>query len=716
MSRAWVWAGAGAAILLASGPALADEAADAAAAAAAEAAEAERNTVLVTGHRGGYDAGLSSSSTHTPTLLRDTPQAVMVVSEVLIEDAAVRSIGDLLRFVPGATQGQGEGHRDQITLRGNNTTADFFVDGLRDDVQYFRPLYNLERVEVLKGANALAFGRGGGGGVVNRVTKTAGLEESFATLFGGVDTFGAYAIEGDFNAALTDQVAVRLNTFYEDARNHRDVFELERFGFNPTLTYAPSHRTRFVLSYEYLDDFRIIDRGVPSVGGFPIAGFQNAFFGDPDANVSDFNAHVLRLRGEHDFGENLTLSGQFVYGDYDKAYRNAFSATAVSFDPVSGAGSLGVEAYFDPTERRNLFGQINLAWRVRTGPIGHTWLVGVEAGDQRTDNQRINGFFDSGVPTTSSGRRTVTALSNPLSIPPITFRAGAGNRSVLSDAEIVSVYIQDQAAWGPFELIVGGRYDRFDLTVDDRLAGQSFSRVDTVFSPRAGLVYKPIEPVSLYASYSRSFLPQSGDQFLSLDPSLEALEPERFDTYEIGAKWDILERLAFTAALYQLERTNTRAPSGQAGVVVLTGEARSRGLELSLSGQLSRRWSAVAAYTLQEAEITAGTTAAPAGREAAQTPTHIFTAWSRYDLSRRFGVGLGVTHQSDSFAAISNATVLPSYTRLDAALYFGLTDRLEAQINIENLTDADYFPTAHTDNNISTGAPVNARFSLRARF
>jgi len=687
-------------------------AADAAATAEAD----DQNTVVVQGQRRGYDSPMSTSAMRTPTLLRDTPQAVTVASEALIEDTAIRSIGELLRFSPGATQGQGEGHRDQIILRGNNTTADFFVDGLRDDVQYYRPLYNLERVEVLKGANALAFGRGGGGGVVNRVSKTAGLEERFATVFGGVDTFGAYAVEGDFNAPLADGAAVRLNAFYEDGRNHRDVFELERFGLNPTLTLAPSERTRLFVSYEYLNDFRIIDRGVPSVGGFPIAGFQNTFFGDPEVNEADFAAHIVRVRGEHAFSDALSLTGQFLYADFDKSYRNAFPATAVTFDPQSGAGALGLEAYFDPTERRNVFGQLNLTWRTRTGPIAHTWLVGVEAGDQRTDNERVNGFFDSGVPTTLSGRRTIIPLGDPVVFPPISFRPGPGNRSVLTDAEIVSVYLQDQAVWGPFQLIVGGRYDRFDLIVDDRLNGASFSRVDEMFSPRAGLVYKPIEPVSLYASFSRSFLPQSGEQFLSLDPSLEALAPERFDNYEVGVKWDVLERLAFTAALYQLERTNSRAPSGQAGVIVLTGETRARGLELSLMGEISDRWSAVLAYTLQEAEITAGTVSAPAGREIALTPTQLFSAWSRYDVNDRFGFGLGVTRQGESFAAISNATVLPAFTRLDAALYLALTDRLEAQINIENLTDADYFPTAHTDNNLTVAPPVNARFSLRARF
>lgn len=682
-------------------------------------AEAEKDAdspIIITGQRPGYGVNTSSSSTKIAISLLDTPQSVSVIAQPFIEDAALRSIADVIRFTSGATIGQGEGHRDQVTLRGNNTTADFFQDGLRDDVQYFRPLYNLERVEVLKGANALAFGRGGGGGVINRVTKVAQVGEAFASVFGGVDTFGAYAIEGDVNAPIGDSLALRVNAVYEDARNHRDVFALERAGINPTLVWAPDARTQVILSYEYLNDFRVVDRGIPSFGGLPLQGVRDRFFGVEGINESQFGAHVVRLRGQHAFTEAVSLSGQFLYGDYDKAYRNVFPATAVSFNPVTGQGTFGVEAYFDPTARRNVFGQVNLVWKTATGAITHTFLGGVEVGDQLTANERINGFFDSGVPTTVSGRRTVVSLQDPLVVPPITFRAGSGNRAVRTDAEILSVYVQDQAVWGPVTLIAGGRFDRFDLTVDNLLAGQSFSRLDEVFSPRAGLIYKPIPAASIYASYARSFLPQSGEQFLSLDVTSAALIPERFDTYEIGAKWDIAPGLNVSAAIYQLERTNTRAPSGQGGVIVLTGESRARGFELNFVGALSQQWQVLGAYTFQDAEITGATAAAPAGRTLGQVPRHILSIWSRNDFTRRFGAALGLQHQRDSFATISNATILPAFTRLDAALYWRLTDRLEAQVNIENLTNALYFPTAHTDDNITTGAPVNARFTLRAKF
>jgi len=297
----------------------------------------------------------------------------------------------------------------------------------------------------------------------------------------------------------------------------------------------------------------------------------------------------------------------------------------------------------------------------------------------------------------------------------ITFRPPA-QRSSVSDADIFALYVQDQVEFGPVELVAGLRYDRFTLDVTNLVSGQSFSRTDELWSPRAGLIVHPIEPVSLYASYSRSYLPQSGDQFGSLDITTAALEPERFDNYEAGVKWQARPGLLFSAAIYQLDRSNTRAPGPNPGEVVLTGGQRSRGLELEAVGEIARGWQLSLAYTLQEAEITETTSAAPAGREVPLVPTHLASAWTRYDVSDRFGIGLGVIHQSESFTGISNAVELPGFTRVDLGLFLKLTDQVRAQVNVENLLDEDYFPTAHSDNNITPGAPLNARFTLRVGF
>ncbi|HJU76884.1 MAG TPA: TonB-dependent receptor plug domain-containing protein, partial [Sphingomicrobium sp.] len=217
-----------AALLCGAAPAFAaDAAADAASGAGgANAADPTAQTeIVITGERPQYGVRATSTATRTNTDIRNIPQALTVISQSQIEDQQLRSIGELLTFVPGATPGTGESNRDQFTLRGNNTTADFFVDGVRDDVQYFRDFYNVDRVEVLKGPNAMIFGRGGGGGVVNRVTKRSTLTSYRKTLL-STDSVGGVRLTGDFDQPLSTGVGLRLNGLYENGDSFRRHVDL----------------------------------------------------------------------------------------------------------------------------------------------------------------------------------------------------------------------------------------------------------------------------------------------------------------------------------------------------------------------------------------------------------------------------------------------------------------------------------------------------------
>jgi catecholate siderophore receptor len=685
-------------------------------------------TIIVTGQVDGYRTVETTSGTKTNTPILDVPQSISVVTAEQLRDQSIRSVADLVRLFPGITSGQGEGHRDQITLRGNNSTADFFVDGLRDDVQYFRSFYNIDRVEAHKGPNATIFGRGGGGGIINRITKGALADQTLIAGSASVDSFGAYALSGDINVGF-GAAALRLNAFYEELNNHRDAYDGNRYGINPVVGLTLGERVKLQLGYEYVNDERVVDRGIPSAGilgtpsvgiignpSGPLRGFRDTFFGVEGVSESDFEAHVVTFRSETELSDQLTLSTQSLYGDYDKVYTNVFAATAIG--GTVAAPTLSLEAYRDPTTRKTLISQGNLQWRGQTGSIGHVILAGVEYTKQETTNQRINGFFDSVlVGQTSSDRRRVNgiALSNPPVIPPVTFRAGAGNRSVATDLKQVSVYLQDQISFGDaVDLIAGLRYDNLKLGFTNVAGNVSFARTDDLWSPRVGLVVKPASNASVYVSYTKSFLPQSGDQFLTLDASLATLEPETFDNYEIGAKWDIKPGLTATVAVYRLDRGNTRAVVNN--VTVLTGSQRSSGFELGISGRITPAWQTAIGYAYTKAEITERTAAAPVGRAIGQVPRHQVSLWNRYDISDRLGLGLGVYHQAKSFTTISNLVALPAYTRVDAAVYFKITDNIDAQINVENLTNATYFPVAHNDVNISTGAPINGRFGVNVKF
>ena len=194
-----------------------------------------------------YGVNAINSATKTLTPLRDIPQSISVVTKEQIRDQSMSSVADVVTYVPGITSHQGENNRDQLVIRGNSTSADFFLNGVRDDVQYYRDLYNVERVEALKGPNSMMFGRGGGGGVINRVTKEAGFTSlREITLQGG--SFGNKRFSGDFDQPLGNRVALRLNGLYENSGSFRDHVDLERYGVNQTATFIAGPQTAFKLS------------------------------------------------------------------------------------------------------------------------------------------------------------------------------------------------------------------------------------------------------------------------------------------------------------------------------------------------------------------------------------------------------------------------------------------------------------------------------------
>ena len=663
----------------------------------------DHDEIIVTGQT---LANEKFSATKTPTLIINVPQSLSITTDEQIAEQGFASIGDVIAYTPGVSMGLGEGHRDQITIRGQNTTADFFLDGLRDDVQYYRPLYNIAQIEVLRGSNAMIFGRGGGGGVINRVTKRAVLGEAFNTLTASVDSLGSYALSTDNNFQLGDMGALRFNGVYEGLNNHRDFYEGDRFALNPTARFEIDPDTHFGLSYEYVDDDRLVDRGVPSLDGVPLEGYNQTFFGDPDFNRTTLAAHIGRARFDHKFSDDWSFNATLQYADYDKLYQNLYP---VGFDDVTTRVTL--DGYRDTTDRQNFVAQANMIAELDMGGLHHTLLFGAEFADQDTSNARRDVLFDD-----SQDDQISFAFSDPLSVPDYAFPVFNRNRD--SNVKVFSIYGQDQIDIGGHLKLVGGlRFDSFEINVDDIVAGAQFSRQDDEISPRLGLIYKPQENVSLYSSYSRSFLPRSGDQFLSLSPTTAALAPEKFENYELGAKWDLHAALALTASIFQLDRENgTVVDPADAGNSLLTG-SRTQGFELQLQGELAENWYMSAGYSYLDAEERGRVSGGQINnRTLSQVPDHMISVWNRYDLSERLGLGLGAIYQAAQYASISNNVKLPDFVRVDAAAYYSLSETMELQLNVHNLLDSSYFPSAHNDNNIATSKPLNGRVTLRTKF
>jgi len=659
--------------------------------------------------RGGYGVQQTRTATKTDTALIDTPQAVSVVTRDLIDDQAMQGMADVVRYMPGVAMAQGEGNRNAPIMRGVNSTANFFVDGVRDDVEYFRDLYNVDRVEALKGPNAMIFGRGGGGGVLNRVTRQAdGTQGGELVLQGG--SWNNRRVTGDLRQPLNEVFSLRATGVYENSNSYRDGVRLERYGVNPSGRLVLSERTTVRLSYEYFTYDTVADRGVPSFQGRPVRTARSTFFGDPDGSPTGATIKVASGVIEHDFG-GVSVRNVTSFGDYDKAYQNVYPGA------VNAAGTtVSLSAYNNATQRENLFNQTDLSWSAATGAIGHRLLLGAEFGRQTTDNFRQTGYFTGVGPA-------VTSITAPLASPtvsiPVTYRQSATDADNHGVAKIAAAYAQDQIQLTDrLQAIVGLRYDRLDVTFRNNRTGAVFATEDKLWSPRAGLVFKPAEPLALYASYSRSYLPRAGDQLSSLSLSNQALDPERFINRELGIKWDLRTDFSLTAAVYQLDRENVTAtdPTDPTRLMLVKGQ-RSEGLELGAEGVVRPGWTLVGGYAYQDGEISQTQSAtARGGARLAQLPRHSASLWNRVDVAPRLALGVGVIYRSAMFASTDNTVRLPGFTRVDAALYYKVSDQVAAQLNVENIFDKGYYASANSNTNITPGSPRAVRLSLRLSY
>jgi catecholate siderophore receptor len=715
----------------------------------------------------GYFAGGTSSATKTNTKILDIPQSITILTKQQLEDRNSLTLNQALTYVPGVTVAQGEGQRDQITIRGQPTTADFYTDGVRDDAEYYRDLYNIQAVEVLKGPSALIFGRGGGGGVVNRVTKKAdGVTRRDIQVSTG--SFGRKRVSVDVGQEINDQLAFRINGLFEQSYSYRDFFNMRRFGINPTFTWKPLEKTFVTLSYEHYQDHRMMDRGIPSLNanldpnvlrmqglgfgylypGYPAPVGRSTFFGNPAVNYAktDVDRAALMLDHTTDFGVNI--KNQTVFANYEKFYQNTFANSAIGLVPGSCVGTIvpcdQLSGYNNQTPRQNIFNQTDLTYTlVMTPEIKHVLLAGMEFGNQKSDTNRNNArWFD---PINGSANIN-TYLGMPTVWWPVVFNnsnAPNGFRRH-TDLDLAAGYVQDQISITKYvDLIAGVRFDSYNLKYTNNFAGvnptvdnyrgQTIYSVANKWSPRVGLVVKPFEQLSLYGSYSRSFLPPAGDQFNTLTVGTATLQPQGFENAEAGFKAEITPTLLFTGALYNLNRTN-QSVTNNAFFNVLVN-TRTVGGELALVGYVTKEWEVSLGYGNQHAYVVSsdrnvalvgagsGLYFTEVGKNVPSVPQNTFSFWNKYDVSSVIGlapgvlgVGSGVIYNSKFYAALDNAVVIPGYARWDGAVYLKLTDNISGQVNVENILGSFYYASAHNNNNIMPGATRSAYVTLNAKF
>jgi len=695
----------------------------------------------------GVYANSTSVATKTNTPLVNTPQSISVVTKDFIKDQSFQNLTDVTRYVPGVAIHQGEGNRDELVIRGVDSSANFFVNGFRDDVQISRDLYNTQSIEVLRGPSALTFGRGVGGGLVNRTLKEADFSRVYeATAQTG--SFGDRRFTLDAGQAINQDFAVRLNAMYAATDTFRDFGHLERYGINPTLTWRPDNFTKVKLSYEYFHDNRTADRGNPSYSplGLPLTGpsaAQNAaimranparpfapfgdittFFGSPALNDALVDVHQVMAFIEHDFQNGLTVKNGTLYANYQKFYQNVYpgnGALAGAVNPAQTAFNLA--AYNHTTNRENVFNQTDFVYKAYTGPLFHTIAFGTEFGRQSGIDVRNTGIFPNGTNT------IVANPFNPTYFGTINFihHSTAPNADGVTTPDSNSKYrlytdsgyARDTIEIGRWLQLIGGvRYDRFDMSALDANTNTNRARIDNKLSPAAAVIVKPMDNMSVYYAFMQSFLPASGDQFSALNNGTLILEPQKFVNNEVGLKWNILPRLLYSAAVYNLKRTNVPiADPSNPGFFLLSGSHRIQGFENSLTGYVTPDWQTVFGYAYTDARITGATsTTVVPGNRVQLVPFHQFSWWNKYQIDPTWAAALGVIYFSSSYASSDDTVLLPGFVRFDTALYAKINQTWKAQLNVENIFNTRYWASADGNNNISPGQSRTVRLKAIATF
>ncbi|HVK54159.1 MAG TPA: TonB-dependent siderophore receptor [Burkholderiales bacterium] len=617
-----------------------------------------------------------------PALIRDIPQSVTIINRAVLDSQAATSLTDALRNVPGITLSAGEGGAigDNINIRGYSARTDLFLDGMRDRGQYARETFFLDSVEVLKGPSSMLFGRGSTGGVINQVSKQATLQD-ISEVGLGVGTDSYYRATADLNRKMSDTSAFRIAAVAHTNESTRDVVESKRYGIAPSLRFGIGTPTELTISSVHQRREDIPDYGVPYAAGGtkaspakPIDVNENNFYGFTDDNFEQ-DVDVLNVRVEHKFSPTLSLRNQ-----------TQFNSARIDASPTT-ITNVGVRNRRDrEVDDKSLFNQTDLIANFATGAVKHTVVAGLEVGREYYENQ---GYDWIGEPNQS--------LTSPVygPMPASVVR----NRTTFTDNEsdTIAVYVNDQIELSKQWKLVGGvRRDQFDFesTVTDSNTGavnSQISRKDRMTSVRGGVIFQPTDTQSYYASYGTSFNPSA--ETLVLSAANQSVSPEKNRSYEVGAKWDLLEGgLGLNAALFRVDKTNARTTDSITGFVTLDGDIRVDGFEFSAAGRITPKWRILAGYTYLDGEILESTDGTK-GNTLQNTPEHSASLWTAYNLTKAWEIGGGVVYSSERFTNNGNTAEVGSYTRFDATVAY-IQKSYDVRLNLLNLSDEKYFEVA----------------------
>jgi len=667
-----------------------------------------------------YEVPEAAQTKFTAPLL-DTPKSVQVIPSTVIQDSAATSLQDVLRNSPGITFGAGEGGQplaDRPFIRGSSSGNNVYVDGVRDPGGQTREIFNLESVEIIKGADSTFGGRGSGGGSINLVSKRP-KAGNFAEGNLGYGNDGYLRATADGNWQFNERSAFRLNVL--GARGNtpgRNQVDYEKFGIAPSLTLGMGTPTRATFSYYHLQTDGMPDYGVPLTRKIPglktetgiVDVDRDTFYGLYDRDFHKTKADIGTIEVEHDFADRLTLRNATRYGETinDYVVTNPGDGT-VRFDPGSNQYWLqrGTKSRWQKstmlTNVTELYGQLE------TGSLKHNFNLGVEFSRETNKNASYTVATASGSacpPGFPAGSLDCTPFYHPNPSDPW---SGSLERQPLSQdstSTTRAAYLFDTIEFSErFLANAGVRFDNYRISGDYLGRGsttpQSADGKWSMFNYQVGLVYKPAKNGSIYISYATASTPPSisgGDQEgLSVD--MKDLKPEKSRTLELGTKWNVLdERLNLTAAIFQNERRDAQIET-EPGVFEQAGETRVRGFELGVSGQLTPQWNVYGGYTYMDSKLVRGAySGVNEGDPLANTPKHSFSLWSTYKVLPPLTVGAGVYYVGKTFGGNqggagggADAVYMPAYWRFDAMAAYQVNKTLTLQLNGLNLSDKKYY-------------------------
>lgn len=645
-----------------------------------------------------------SSPKFTAPLL-DTPRTVNVITEQQMKDRGATSLQDVLRTTPGITLGSGEGGTpvgDRPFIRGYEASTDIFIDGLRDYARGSHETFNLEAVEVIKGASSAYTGRGGTGGSINLTTKSPRLEP-FVELSAGFGNASQWRTTADANMPIGDTVAIRLNVMKMGGDvPGRDGPEIDRWGVAPSIAFGLGTPTRLTLSYSELKNKDTPDLGIPFANkandrDTPPNVDRENFYGRMNADFRENTMKTATMLFEHDFSEqaqfrNITRHSESL-NNYLMTRPSFDNCTATSGPPCSTEGP---EAQFKRDNRARwryntaIQNQTDLYGTFNTGFLKHSYSAGVEFTYEKVYSRSV-----TGLPATDTG-----SLWSPNPNKPYNFSLNYGDKTKDGYIKTRSIYFMDTIALSE-QFLVNLGLRRESFTVDN----MKLKRKDDFWNYQLGAVYKPAENGSIYVSYATSSNPAGenlgqggGADGVGGSATVRDMKPEKSYSWEIGTKWDVFnERLSLTGAYFETHKTDARSTDPLTGDVTLNGSNRVRGIELGASGAITPRWNVWAGYTYLAPKIKkyrSGNSVYD-GNQTKFIARNSASLWTTYKILPELTLGGGVTYLGRRYVDDANTLELPSYLRYDAMLQYDVSKSLSLQFNANNLSNNALYDASH---------------------